>query len=123
MAREVFAIWTGPAQSVSWQEHATLYVALDEVQPITLHFHQSSTEGKHLARYRCAAKLPSDTTWGRSYLVGALIKAEGFIEAGNTLKIARQLDPGRWESYTYRGLLAAKTGDLDGVGYARSHPA
>jgi Flp pilus assembly protein TadD len=44
-----------------------------------------------------------------------LIKADEFIEAGKTLKLAQQLEPGRWDSYTYQGFLAFKTGDLDGA--------
>ena len=31
------------------------------------------------------------------------------------MKVAQQLEPGRWDTYTCQGLIAAKTGDLDGA--------
>ncbi len=52
------------------------------------------------------------------HLVGALIKANEFVEAGKTLKLAQQLEPGRWDAYTYQGFLAASTGDLSGAAVA-----
>ena len=66
-----------------------------------------------MARCRLAAKLHPDTAWGQLHLVGALIRADEFIEAGKTLKIAQQLEPGRWDAYAYQGLIAARTGDPD----------
>jgi Flp pilus assembly protein TadD len=65
-----------------------------------------------------AAKLHPDTAWGQLHLTGALIKANEFIEAGKTLKLAQQLEPGRWDCYAYQGFLAVKTGDLAGAAAA-----
>ena len=89
------------------------YQVLDDVQAIAHHFYQPSTKGVEVARCRLAAKLHPDTAWGQLHLVGALIKAGEYVEAGKTLRIAQQLEPGRWDSYTYEGFLAARTGDLD----------
>jgi tetratricopeptide (TPR) repeat protein len=90
------------------------YVVLDDVQAIAHHFYQSGPKAQQVARCRLAAKLHPNTAWGQLHLVGALIRADEFIEAGKTLKIAQQLEPGRWDYYTYRGWLAERTGDLDG---------
>jgi tetratricopeptide (TPR) repeat protein len=89
------------------------FAVLDDVQAIAHHFYQPSTNGDPVARCRLAAKLHPDTAWGQLHLVGALIKAGEFLEAAKTLRIAQQLEPGRWDSYTYQGFLAAKTGDPD----------
>jgi tetratricopeptide (TPR) repeat protein len=91
------------------------YVVLDDVQAIAHHFYQPSAEGDQVARCRLAAKLHPDTAWGQLHLVGALIKAGEYVEAGKALKTAQQLEPGRWDYYTYRGFLEAKTGDLNGA--------
>jgi tetratricopeptide (TPR) repeat protein len=91
------------------------YVVLDDVQAIAHHFYQPSTKDNEVARCRLAAKLHPDTAWGQLHLVGALIRADEFIEAGKTLKLAQQLESGRWDCATYQGLLAFKTGDLDGA--------
>ena len=90
------------------------YVVLDDVQAVAHHFYQPAKQGDQVARCRLAAKLHPDTAWGQLHLVGALIKANEFVEAGKTLKVAQQLEPGRWDYYTYQGFLAARTGDLEG---------
>jgi Flp pilus assembly protein TadD len=46
-------------------------------------------------------------------LASALIKANQLVQAAQTLQVAQQLEPGRWDTYTCAGLIAAKTGDLD----------
>jgi tetratricopeptide (TPR) repeat protein len=91
------------------------YAVLDDVQAIAHHYYQPSTKDKEAARCRLAAKLYPDTAWGQLHLAGALIRADEFIEAGKTLKLAQQLEPGRWDCATYQGFLAFKTGDLDGA--------
>jgi len=91
------------------------YLVLDDVQAIAHHFYQPSTKGKEVARCRLAAKLHPDTAWGQLHLTGALIRAGEFVDAGKTLKLAQQLEPERWDCYTYQGFLAFKTGDLDGA--------
>lgn len=48
-------------------------------------------------------------------MASALIKANKLVQAAQTLKIAQQLEPGRWDTYMCQGLIAAKTGDLDGA--------
>ena len=42
-------------------------------------------------------------------------QANEFVEAAKALHKAQQLEPGRWDCYTYQGFLAVKTGDLDGA--------
>jgi Flp pilus assembly protein TadD len=91
------------------------YTVLDDVQAVAHHFYQPSTNGNAVARCRLAAKLYPDTAWGQLHLTGALINAGEFIEAGKTLKLAQQLEPGRWDCATCQGVLAIKTGDLDGA--------
>jgi tetratricopeptide (TPR) repeat protein len=91
------------------------YTVLDDVQAVAHHFYQPSTNGNAVARCRLAAKLYPDTAWGQLHLTGALINAGEFIEAGKTLKLAQQLEPGRWDCATCQGFLAIKTGDLDGA--------
>jgi Flp pilus assembly protein TadD len=44
-----------------------------------------------------------------------LINANKLGQAAQTLKIAEQLQPGRWDAYMLRGVMAAKTRDLDGA--------
>jgi Flp pilus assembly protein TadD len=46
-------------------------------------------------------------------LASALIKVNKLAEAAKTLKVAQQLQPGRWDTYTCEGIIAARTGDLD----------
>jgi len=89
------------------------YLVLDDLQAVAHHYYQPSGKGDPVARCRLAAKLHPDTAWGQLHLVGALIGADEFIEAGKTLKIAQQLEPGRWDAYTYQGLIAVSTGDPD----------
>ena len=91
------------------------YLVLDDVQAIAHHFYQPAARGKEVARCRLAAKLHRDTAWGQLHLAGALIRADEFVEAGKALQLAQQLEPGRWDYYTYRGFLEAKTGDLAGA--------
>jgi tetratricopeptide (TPR) repeat protein len=94
------------------------YVVLDDVQAIAHQYYQPSGKGTQVARCRLAAKLHPDTAWGQLHLAGALIKANEFAEAGKALQRAQQLEPGRWDSYTYLGFLAVKTGDLEGAAAA-----
>jgi len=94
------------------------YAVLDDVQAIAHHYYQPSGKGTQVARCRLAAKLHPDTAWGQLHLVGALIKANEFVEAGKALQRAQQLEPGRWDCYTYQGFLALKTGDLEGAAAA-----
>jgi len=91
------------------------YVILNDVQAVAHHFYQASGEGTQVARCRLAAKLHPETVWGQLHLAGALIRAGEFVEAGKSLKKAQQLEPGRWDGYTYQGFLAAKTGDREGA--------
>jgi tetratricopeptide (TPR) repeat protein len=91
------------------------YVVLDDVQTIAHHYYQPSGKGNQVARCRLAAKLHPDTAWGQLHLAGALIKANEFVEAAKALHKAQQLEPERWDCYTYQGFLAIKTGDLDGA--------
>jgi tetratricopeptide (TPR) repeat protein len=91
------------------------YVVLDDVQAIAHHFYQPSAKGQRVTRCRLAAKLHPNTAWGQLHLVGALLKANEFDEARKVLKNAQKLEPGRWDSCTYQGFLAAKTGDLNGA--------
>ena len=91
------------------------YVVLDDVQAIAHHFYQPSTKGNLVARCRLAAKLHPDTAWGQIRLASALIKANELVQAAQTLKIAQQLEPGRWDAYTCQGVIAAKTHDLGGA--------
>ncbi len=94
------------------------YLVLDDVQAIAHHYYQPSGKGTQVARCRLAAKLHPDTAWGQLHLAGALIKANEYVEAGKALQRAQQLEPGRWDSYTYLGFLAVKTGDLEGAAAA-----
>jgi tetratricopeptide (TPR) repeat protein len=89
------------------------YVVLDDLQAIAHQYYQPSPKGGELARCRLAAKLHPDTAWGQLHLVGALIGAKELIEAGKALKTVEQLEPGRWDSYAYRGLLAVTGGGLE----------
>jgi tetratricopeptide (TPR) repeat protein len=91
------------------------YLVLDDVQAVAHHYYQPSGRGNLVARYRLAAKLHPDTAWGQVRLAGALIKANELAQAAQALKIAEQLQPGRWDAYTCQGLIAAKTGDLAGA--------
>jgi tetratricopeptide (TPR) repeat protein len=89
------------------------YVVLDDLQAIAHQYYQPSPKGGEVARCRLAAKLHPDTAWGQLHLVGALISAKELLEAGKALKIAEQLEPGRWDSHAYRGLLAVAGGGLE----------
>jgi tetratricopeptide (TPR) repeat protein len=91
------------------------FLVLDDVQTIAHHFYQLSADRDQVARCRLAAKLHHDSAWGQLHLAGALIKVNEFVEAGQTLRLARQLGPDRWDCSTYEGFLAAKTGDLNGA--------
>jgi tetratricopeptide (TPR) repeat protein/TolB-like protein len=89
------------------------YVVLDDLQAVAHQYYQPSPKGGEVARCRLAAKLHPDTAWGQLHLVGALISASELLEAGKALKIAEQLEPGRWDFYAYRGLLAVTGGGLE----------
>jgi cytochrome c-type biogenesis protein CcmH/NrfG len=89
------------------------YLVLDDLQAVAHHYYQPSAKGHQVARCRLAAKLHPDSAWGQVRLASALIKANEVAQAAQALKIAQQLEPGRWDAYTCQGLIAAKTGDLD----------
>jgi tetratricopeptide (TPR) repeat protein len=89
------------------------YLVLDDLQAIAHHYFQHSGKANQVARCRLAAKLHPDTAWGQLALASALINANKLGPAAQTLKLAEQLQPGRWDAYMLRGLLAAKTHDLD----------
>ena len=115
------AVWVGdkallvdPAYQWFGAPH-TEYVVLDDVQAIAHHFYQPSPKGSPVARCRLAAKLHPETAWGQIRLASALIKANDLLQAAETLQIAQQLEPGRWDGYTCQGLLAIKRNDLDGA--------
>ena len=84
------------------------YMLLDDVQAIAHHYYQRSGKGTQVARCRLASKLHPDTAWGQLHLAGALIKANDFVEAGKALQKAQQLEPGRWDWYTYQGFSRLK---------------
>jgi len=88
------------------------YMILDDLQAVAHQYYQPSPKGGEVARCRLAAKLHPDTAWGQLHLVGALISANELIDAGKALKTAEQLEPGRWDFYAYRGLLAVTGGGL-----------
>ena len=94
------------------------YRVLDDVQAVAHQYYQPSGKGPQVARCRLAVKLHPDTAWGQLHLAGALIKANEFVEAGKALKMAQQIEPGRWDGYTYLGFLAVKTGDLESAAAA-----
>ena len=94
------------------------YVILNDLQAVAHQLYQPTAQAQPVERCRVAAKLHPETAWGQLHLTGALIKANEFIEAGKTLKLARQLEPGRWDCYAYQGFLAVKTGDLAGAAAA-----
>ena len=89
------------------------YQVLDDLQAVAHHYYQHSGRANQVARCRLAAKLHPDTAWGQVALASALIKANQLVQAAQTLQVAQQLEPGRWDTYTCAGLIAAKTGDLD----------
>ena len=91
------------------------YVVLDDLQSIAHRYYQSSSKGNQVARCRLAAKLQPDTAWGQVRLASALIQANDLAQAAQALKVAERLEPGRWDAYTCRGLIAAKTDDLNGA--------
>jgi len=88
------------------------YVVLDDLQAIAHHYYQPSTNGDQVARCRLAVKLHPDTAWGQIRLAASLIKADDFADAAKALQAAERLQPGRWDTSAYRGLLAVKQGDL-----------
>ncbi|MGO8929844.1 MAG: tetratricopeptide repeat protein [Limisphaerales bacterium] len=91
------------------------YLVLDDLQTVAHQYYQFVGRGNQVARCRLAVKLHPDTAWGQVHLAGALIKANELVQAAQTVKIADQLQPGRWDTYTCRGLIAAKTDDLNGA--------
>jgi tetratricopeptide (TPR) repeat protein len=94
------------------------YLVLDDLQAIAHHYYQFSGKGNHVARCQLAAKLHPDTAWGQVRLASALIKANELVQAAQALKLAQQLEPGRWDAYTCQGLIAARTDNLDGAAAA-----
>jgi len=91
------------------------YLVLDDVQAVAHQYFQPSGKGNPVARCRLAAKLHPDSAWGQVRLASTLIKADDLTEASKALKIAQQLEPGRWDSWTCLGLLAVKAGDFGGA--------
>ena len=91
------------------------YLVLDDLQAIAHHYFQHSGKANAVARCRLAAKLHPDMAWGQLALASALINANKLGPAAQPLKIAEQLQPGRWDTYMLRGVMAAKTRDLDGA--------
>jgi len=91
------------------------YLVLDDLQAIAHHYYQHSGKGNQVARCRLAAKLHPDTAWGQLALACALVNANKLGQGAQTLKIAEQLEPGRWDAYMLAGLIAARNRDLDGA--------
>jgi predicted Zn-dependent protease len=91
------------------------YLILDDLQAVAHQYYQPSGKGNAVARCRLAVKLYPDTAWGQVHLAGALIKANELAQAALAVKTAERLQPGRWDIYTCRGLLAAKSNDLNGA--------
>ena len=91
------------------------YQVLDDLQAIAHHYYQHSGKANQVARCRLAAKLHPDTAWGQLALASALIQANKIAPAAQTLKIAQQLQPGRWDAYLLDGVIAARSRDLDGA--------
>ena len=89
------------------------YLLLDDLQAIAHHFFQYSGKGNQVARCRLAEKLHPDMAWGKLALASALINANKLGQAVQTLKVAQQLQPGRWDAYILEGMIAARTHDLD----------
>jgi tetratricopeptide (TPR) repeat protein len=91
------------------------YVVLDDLQAVAHQYYQPSPKVNLVARCRLATKLHPDTAWGQVRLASALIKANELTQAAQTLKRAQQLETNRWDAFTCQGLIAAKTGDLNGA--------
>jgi tetratricopeptide (TPR) repeat protein len=91
------------------------YVLLDDLQTVAHQYYQPAGKGDQVARCRLAAKLHPDTAWGQVRLASALIKANELVQAAQALKVAERLEPGRWDTLTCRGVIAARTDDLNGA--------
>jgi tetratricopeptide (TPR) repeat protein len=91
------------------------YLVLDDLQTVAHQYYQPTGKGDQVARCRLAAKLHPDTAWGQVRLASALIKANELVQAAQALKVAERLEPGRWDTLTCRGLIAARTDDLKGA--------
>ena len=91
------------------------YLVLDDLQTVAHQYYQPAGKGDQVARCRLAAKLHPDTAWGQVRLASALIKANELVQAAQALKVAEGLEPGRWDTLTCRGLIAARSDDLDGA--------
>jgi tetratricopeptide (TPR) repeat protein/TolB-like protein len=91
------------------------YLVLDDLQTVAHQYYQPTGKGDQVARCRLAAKLHPDTAWGQVRLASALIKANELVQAALALKVAERLEPGRWDTLTCRGLIAARTDDLKGA--------
>jgi tetratricopeptide (TPR) repeat protein len=91
------------------------YLVLDDLQTVAHQYYQSAGKGSQVTRCRLAAKLHPDTAWGQVRLASALIKANELVQAALTLKVADRLEPGRWDTLTCRGVIEAKTNDLNGA--------
>jgi tetratricopeptide (TPR) repeat protein len=91
------------------------YQVLDDLQAVAHQYYQPSGKGNSMARCRLAAKLYPDTAWGQVHLASALIKANELAHAAQAVNTAERLQPGRWDTYTCRGLIAAKSDDLKGA--------
>jgi tetratricopeptide (TPR) repeat protein len=91
------------------------YLVLDDLQTVAHQYYQPGGKGDQVARCRLAAKLHPDTAWGQVRLASALIKANELVQAAQALKVAERLEPGRWDTLTCRGLIAARTDDLNGA--------
>jgi tetratricopeptide (TPR) repeat protein/TolB-like protein len=91
------------------------YLVLDDLQTVAHQYYQPAGKGDQVVRCRLAAKLHPDTAWGQVRLASALIKANELVQAAQALKVAERLEPGRWDTLTCRGVIAARTDDLNGA--------
>jgi tetratricopeptide (TPR) repeat protein len=142
-AQEVFAVWNDPAKSFCCQEYAKLYVALARAVGVrAFYVHLEKDYSGEIVYHDCAAVFaegksllvdPAYQWFGaphKEYLVlddlqtvahqyyqpaSALIKANELVQAAQALKVAEGLEPGRWDTLTCRGLIAARSDDLDGA--------
>ncbi len=91
------------------------YLIQDDLQAIAYQYYQPTGAPNQVARCQLAVKLFPDTAWGQVRLADALIKVNELEKAVQALEIAQRLEPGRWDADTCLGLIAAKTGDLQGA--------
>jgi tetratricopeptide (TPR) repeat protein len=96
------------------------FVLMDDVQTIAHHFFQGRRTGGNVSRCRLAEKLHPDFAWGQLRLANALLSADQTEEARKVLEVASGLEPGRWDAYLLRGLLAGDDGNWQAAaGYFR----